>query len=101
MWRDVIELGDLVESEEFGEVIESFIYRRVYANKQSIRQSEFYQGASVGLKPELLFEIRAVEFNNEEKLRHEGKEYMIVRTFNKGETVELTVTSFVRADAIG
>lgn len=101
MWRDVIELGNLVEHEEFGEVIENFIYRKVYANKQSIRQSEFYQGASVGLKPELLFEIRTVEFNNEEKLRYEGKEYMIVRTFNKGETIELTVTSFVRADSIG
>lgn len=101
MWRDVIELGDLEEYNEFGEVLERFVYRKVYANKKSVRQSEFYQSASVGLKPELMFEIRSIEFNNDEKVRYNGKEYTIIRTYDKGETIELTVSSFERADVIG
>lgn len=101
MWRDVIELGDLEEYNEFGEVLERFVYRKVYAKKQSVRQSEFYQSASVGLKPELVFEIRSIEFGGEEKVKYNDKEYTIIRTYDKGETIELTVSSFERADVIG
>ena len=97
MWREVIELGNTVETVEYGEVIQITDYRKVYADKQSVRQSEFYQGASTGLKPELMFEIRSIEFNNDEKVRfpagENGREYAIVRTYDKGETTELTVTS--------
>lgn len=101
MWRDVIELGVLEEFESFGEIIERFVYRKVYANKQSVRQSEFYQSASVGLKPELVFEIRSIEFSGAEKVRYQGKEYAIIRTYDKGETVELTVSSFKGSDIHG
>lgn len=101
MWRDVIELGNLEETEEFGEIIKKFVYRKVYTNKKSIRQSEFYQGASAGLKPELLFEIRSVEFKEDEMVKYDGKEYTIIRTYDKGETVELTVSSHVKGDVIG
>lgn len=93
MWRDVIELGNRVETIEYGEVINSKEFRKVYADKQSVRQSEFYQGASTGLKPELMFVIRSIEFENDEYVRHEGKEYTIVRAYDKGENIELTVTS--------
>lgn len=93
MWRDVIELGNTIETVEYGEVIPAFEWRKVYADKQSVRQSEFYQGASAGLKPELMFVIRSVEFNNDEKVKYNGKEYAIVRTYDKGENTELTVSS--------
>ena len=98
MWRDVIELGNSVEEVEFGEVISTIVYRKVYANKKSIRQSEFYQGASTGLKPELLFEIRTVEFGNDEIVLFNGKKYSIIRTYVNGETTELTVTSHVGSE---
>lgn len=98
MWRDVIELGNTVEEIEFGEVISSFKYRKVYANKKSVRQSEFYQGASTGLKPELLFEIRTVEFGNDEIVRFNGKNYTIIRSFMNGDITELTVTSHVGSE---
>lgn len=95
MWRDVIELANLVETVVHGEVIKDAVYRKVYANKKSVRQSEFYQGATAGMKPELVFEIRAAEYRNEEYVRHNGKLYTIVRMYEKTENVELTVTSFV------
>lgn len=95
MWREVIELANLMETIVHGEVVKEATYRKVYANKKSVRQSEFYQGASAGLKPELVFEIRAVEFRNEEYVRFNGKMYTIVRMYENGENIELTVTSFV------
>jgi len=101
MWKDVIELGNLEEYAEYGEVLQQFVYRKVYANKQSVRQSEFYQSATTGLKPELVFEIRSVEFSNEEKIRYNGKEYSIIRAYDKGETVELTVSSHIGSEVSG
>lgn len=101
MWCDVIYLGNLEEYEEYGEVLSRFMYRKVYAKKQSIRQSEFYQSASVGLKPELLFEVRSIEFDDDEKVKYNNKEYSIVRTYDKGETVELTVTSHRGSEVVG
>lgn len=94
MWNDVIELGKSIESIEFSEVIKKIEWREVFANKKSIKQSEFYQAATIGLKPEILFEVYSVEFNDDEKVRYNGKEYSILRTYDKGEITELTVTRF-------
>lgn len=98
MWRDVIELGNLAEVIEYGEPIQFTEWREVFANKKSVRQSEFYQASTVGLKPELVFEIRSIEFNNDEKVRYNEKEYSIIRAYEKGETTELTVTSHVGSE---
>lgn len=92
-WDIKIELGNLVETIVKGEPIQLYEWREVYANRKSIRQSEFYQAGNIGLKPELMFEVHNFEFNNDEKVRYNGKEYFIIRTYDKGEIIELTVTS--------
>lgn len=101
MWREVIELANLVETVVYGEVVKDATYRKVYANKKSVRQSEFYQGASAGLKPELVFEIRSIEFGDEEYIRFNGNMYTIMRTYENGENIELTVTTFAGVDVDG
>lgn len=93
MWRDVVYLGEIKETIEYGEVTTTTLYRKVYANKKSVRQSEFYQSTSAGLKPELMFEIRSVEFSDSDKLKYNNKEYFIIRTYDTGEITELTVSS--------
>lgn len=95
MWVDVLELGNMTETMEHGEPIQTIEWREVFANKKSVRQSEFYQAAVVGLRPELIFEVRSMEFSNDEKVRYGNKEYSIIRTYDKGEVTELTVTSYV------
>ncbi|MGB4661884.1 MAG: phage head closure protein [Mobilitalea sp.] len=99
MWKDSIELGNLTETIVHGEPVSEMVYRDVFANKKSVRQSEFYQAATVGLKPELVFEVHSFEFDNDEKVRYPageaGKIYSIIRVFDKGEITELTVSSFV------
>lgn len=95
LWDELIELGNLTEVIEYGEPIQTFVWREVFANKKSVKQSEFYQAANVGLKPELVFEVHSFEFNNDEKVKYNGKEYSIVRVYENGDITELTVTSHV------
>lgn len=100
MWNEVIELGNQVESIEYGEPIQTMVYREVYANELSVKQSEFYQAANAGLKPELVFEVHDFEFDNDEKVRYpvgiEGTEYSIIRTYkNKKGNRELVISSHV------
>jgi len=88
-----IELGNLVETNDHGEIIKTFVWETIFAQKKSIKQTEFYSAANVGLKPELTFEIFMFEFNYQEKLKYNGKEYTILRTYEKGEKIELVVSS--------
>lgn len=98
LWKEVIELGNQVETEVNFEVIKTWVFHEVFANKKSVRSSEFYQAATVGLKPELVFEIHTVDFSNEERVRFNDKEYAIVRVYELGETIELTVTSYTGSE---
>ena len=97
LFRDVIELITTTESEnEQGDVVSSPSFRLVFANKKSIRQTEFYQAQATGLKPELMFEIRTDEYNEETQLRFNDKTYSIIRTHDKnGEIMELICSGLV------
>lgn len=59
---------------------------------QSIGQGEFYNAAVTGLKPEKKFIVNPVEYNDEQDLEHDGKEYTVLRTYQAdSERLELTV----------
>ncbi len=97
-WDELIKLGNLVETIVKGEPIQSYEWREVFANRKAIRQSEFYQAGNIGLKPELMFEVHSFEFDNDEKVRYNGTDYSIIRTYDKGEVTELTVSSHVGSE---
>jgi len=91
MWRDVIQLVGITEADDGGGgIIETETRREVFANRRSIRQSEFYQAHAAGLKPEMMFEIRLIDYADEEWLVENGKKRRIMRTYSKnGEIIEL------------
>lgn len=94
IWRDVIDLISVSHSEG-AVVIVTETTRTVFANKKSVARSEFYQAIANDLKPNATFEIRVSEYADEQKLRHDGKDYLIIRTYSKnGETVELTCQAY-------
>lgn len=95
MWLEVIELGNLTESIVYGEVVKEWTWREIYANKKFVRQSEKYQAAMAGLKPELMFEVNDLDFENDERVRFNGKIYEITRTGGKDYIVELVVSAMV------
>jgi len=102
LFRDVIKLISYTTTEnELGDTIEVPTERQVFADKQSVRQSEFYQAAATGLRPELMFVVRTIEYNGETRLKYNDKEYSIIRTYDKdGELIELICQGVVnRANA--
>ncbi|MFD1953734.1 phage head closure protein [Paenibacillus thailandensis] len=97
LWRDVIELLTPVSSRNsYGETIETYPnQKQVFANKKSVRQSEFYQAAAVGLRPEMVFEIQVIEYEEQPKVRYGDTVYHVVRTFSKnGEVLELVCSRY-------
>lgn len=75
---------------EMGDPIEVIVERKVFAEKMSIRQTEFYQAAANGFKPQLAFKVWLDEYNDESDLLYKGKKYSIMRTFSKdGKELEL------------
>lgn len=83
-------------SDDYGNIIESQTERQILAKLQSIGLNEFYQAQAQGYKPELKFVIADyLDYQGEQRLRYaeyegEEKEYTIIRTYRKGNELELT-----------
>jgi SPP1 family predicted phage head-tail adaptor len=99
LFRDVVLLkGETIYTEnDMGDTIENSPKpRQVFANKKSIGQSEFYQAAATGLKPEIKFEVRTIEYEGERILEFNNSNYTILRTYDKnGEITELICSGLV------
>ena len=96
-FSDKIELIAITVTENsMGDMIETETKTEVFANKKSIRQSEFYQAAATGLRPEIMFEVWSEEYSNQPKLKYNNKLYTIIRTYDKdGELIELICQGLV------
>ena len=78
----IIYLIGFTQSEnDISDTIKTPVLRETFAEKKSIRQSEFYQAAATDLKPELTFVVWTLEYNGESALKYEEKTYNIIRTF--------------------
>ncbi|MFZ5352744.1 MAG: phage head closure protein [Bacillota bacterium] len=91
LFREVINLISINYGEnDIGDYTETETLKQVFADKQSVRQSEYYQAQAAGLRPELMFLVRSIDYNQETKLEYNDKQYSIIRTYDKdGETTEL------------
>jgi len=91
LFRDVVELlsRTLEQDPLTGEMREVEAARQVFANRRSVRQSEFYHAHMAGLMPEVMFEVRSFEYQGERALRYQDKRYDIIRTYDRGEMTEL------------
>lgn len=97
LFRDVLSLISVVYSvNDIGNNVEAETTKTVFCDKQSIRQSEFYQAAATGLRPEIMFVIRSIDYDNEPRLEFKSKKYTIIRTYDKnGEFTELVCQGIV------
>lgn len=96
-WRDIGYLiTETTTKNEIGDRIPTPGEKQVFCNKKSIRQSEHYQAMANGLKPEIMFEIRAHDYSGEKKFKYNNKTYNIIREFSKnGEITELVCQGLV------
>lgn len=90
LFRDVVDLIDIgIQPNENDIEVETEISRRsnIFANKKSVRQSEFYQASEQGINLIQMFEMRTSDYNGEKKLEFEGNNYYVVRTYDKNSEI--------------
>jgi len=67
--------------------------RKVFCNKKSVRQSEFYQAGAQGKKPEIMLEVRPADYHSEEFVEFLGVRYHVDRTYTPNdEKMELILS---------
>ncbi len=97
----VIELISKTDTEATSDIYGNPVYtpkkRKVYAEKKAVRQSEFFQAAAVGFKPEIVLEVNSFEYRNEEECYLEGQLFRIYRAYpvKRTERTELYLTALV------
>lgn len=58
--------------------------RIVFCTVRTVRQSEYYQAQNAGYRPEYQFDLtRAEDYRGETSLLYEGREYAIIRLYEK------------------
>lgn len=71
------------KEDDIGNIISSFkTSKKIYAKKQSVRTSEFYNAVQVGLSPQVEFVIKKLNYNGEEELEWNKEKYSIIRTID-------------------
>ena len=78
--------------DDYGDPVITETTREVLAKLGSIGQKEFYQAHAVGLQPELKFVLADyLDYEGEALVEHNGRRYRVLRTYRKGQELELTV----------
>ena len=62
---------------------------KVWVAVRSVGQSEYYQAAQVGLKPQLVFVVSSVDYSGESEVYYKGKRYSVYRSYTQGDETEL------------
>ena len=91
--NDVITLIQQNRSvDDYGDPVITETARDVFAKLGSIGQKEFYQAHAVGLQPEIKFILADyLDYDGEELVQHNGQRYRVLRTYRKGQELEITV----------
>lgn len=97
LFNDVIRLVEVAPgANTIGAAASPDTGRQVYADRQSVRQNEFYQAAAMGFRPEIMFIVRSSEYEGEGRLLYAGREYNIIRTYERpDEMTELVCQSLL------
>jgi SPP1 family predicted phage head-tail adaptor len=89
-----------VTEDDIGNQIPEESITEVWAEEIGVRQSEFYNAAVAGLRPERTFVIWANEYSGQTRIEADEIKYKLIRAYNnpsKSEMIEL-VCERVTAD---
>ena len=96
MWSEILYLLEEVETfDNLNRPHASFKENKVYANKKSVKRTEFYQAQAGGFKPEKCFEIKTIEFDEDRytHAKYNDVIYKILRFYEvDSEITEITLT---------
>jgi len=84
MFSEVIELISFnTYINENGFEISSETKEEIFADKKSVRSTEFYEAQKLGYKLSVMFVIRPYEYNGQEYIYYENNKYKVERTYEK------------------
>jgi SPP1 family predicted phage head-tail adaptor len=83
-------ISTTITQDDWGNEVEERTEREVFANENSIGSSEYYNAASQGLRPEVKFEIRSIEYAGEKEIKFDGDIYNIIQSQSLGAKTILT-----------
>ena len=89
-----------VTDDDIGNQVHEETATEVWSEETGVRQSEFYNAAVAGLRPERTFVIWANEYSGQTRIEADGVKYKLIRAYNnpsKSEMIEL-VCERVTAD---
>lgn len=95
MWDEECYLGSYIERvNDNGDPIKEIKYNdeSIFCNEKSVKYSEFYQAQSIGMKPEIVLEVKIADYNKEKYVMYDNQEYTVLRTYKtSSENIELTL----------
>lgn len=74
-------LGKTITMNQLKQEVEVDTRTEIFAQKESISQSEFYKGGEAGLKPEFRLKTAIIDYNGEREVELDDKKYGIYRTY--------------------
>lgn len=97
MYNEIIKLISVEKvTDEYGDIKEKKTEREVYAELKSIKQSEFYQAAGVGMKPEMKFVLPDyLDYQGERIISYQTygtntwENFGVIRTYRNGNELEI------------
>lgn len=79
-------------ADRYGVLQPTLTKRLVYANVTSVSQSEFFEGSRSGLRPEYRFIMFGPDYEGEEIVEYNGKQYSVYRAYQaRTDVLELYV----------
>ena len=87
MKKDVIAylIGKTITMNQLKQEVEVDTRTEIFAQKESISQSEFYKGGEAGLKPDFRLITAIIDYNGEREVELDGKKYGIYRTYERNQ----------------
>lgn len=83
-WRDVVTLKAVTEGRDAdGFPKETITETTVFADVSSTKRSEFYAARQAGISLALTVKLRAADYDGQERLSYEGKEYKVERAYTE------------------
>ena len=95
MYNGVLTLvKESYSTNDFGDQVAAVLTREVFCEVKSVGMKEKYQAQAIGLLPELTFVLPDLyEYDDEQKIIYQEKEYRVIRTYIKDtHEIELVVT---------
>lgn len=84
-------VSETYQENNIGDMVPIETEKTVLCGLKSITRNEFYAAAQAGINPEIVFVVHGYEYEGEKKVKFEGENYRVIRTYSTDfEEIELT-----------